>query len=146
MSAEQNSAYTGGSQEKGIIRRYVEESLNSPSLVDQMVAPGAVFHGLPDSDGPEGQKRRIDRLNTACPDGHFSIEDLIAEGDKVVARWTFRGTHRGEYFGIPPTGKQVALTGITIYGITVGKIQEAWTNLDALGLMQQLGVIPSGPS
>jgi predicted ester cyclase len=69
--------------------------------------------------------------------------DLIAEGDKVAGRWTARGTHKGDLFGIPPTGKQGTVTGIDIYHFAGGKIEENWSNWDALGLMQQLGVIPA---
>jgi steroid delta-isomerase-like uncharacterized protein len=71
---------------------------------------------------------------------HFTVEDLIAEGDKVVGRWTFRGTHRGDFMGIPPTGKKVSIMGIAIYRIARGKIAEAWVAWDAMGLMHQLGV------
>jgi predicted ester cyclase len=76
-------------------------------------------------------------------DTHFTIEDVIAEGDKVVTRWTARGTHKGELQGIPPTGKQVVVTGIVINRLVNGKLEEGWSNFDALGMLQQLGVIPS---
>jgi predicted ester cyclase len=76
----------------------------------------------------------------------FTIEDVIAEGDKVVARWTSRGTQRGEFFGIPPTNKQGTATGIDMLRIADGKFVEHWLVFDQFGLLQQLGVIPTGPS
>jgi steroid delta-isomerase-like uncharacterized protein len=73
------------------------------------------------------------------PDVANTIEDLIAEGDKVVARWRSRATHKGEYMGIPPTGREVEVTGITLYRIQAGKIAEVWNVEDKLGLLQQIG-------
>ena len=71
-----------------------------------------------------------------------TVDDLVAEGDKVVVRWTFRGTHPGEFQGVPPTGKQVTIIGISIFRIVGNKVVEDWTIIDLLGLLQQLGVIP----
>ena len=79
---------------------------------------------------------------SAFPDMQLTIEDQIAEGDKVVTRWTARGTHQGELMGIPPTGKQATVTGITVGRVANGKFVESWSNFDALGMMQQLGVVP----
>jgi predicted ester cyclase len=78
----------------------------------------------------------------AFPDLQFTVEDEIAEGDKVTTRYTARGTHRGELMGMAPTGKHVTVTGIFISRVEEGKLAEMWLNWDALGLMQQLGVIP----
>ena len=78
----------------------------------------------------------------AFPDGHATIEDMVAEGDKVAKRWTYRGTHKGELMGIPATGKEITMTAITIYRLSGGKVAECWWNYDTLGMMQQLGVIP----
>ncbi len=78
----------------------------------------------------------------AFPDMQFTIEDVIAEGDEVVVRWTFRGTHQGELMGTPPINNQVTVTGMSIERVSGDKIVETWDNYDALGLMQQLGVIP----
>jgi len=80
---------------------------------------------------------------TAFPDWHGTVDDIIAEGDKVVNRWTGHGTHLVELMGIPATGKPVTLTGITIFRIAGNKIVEEWTQMDQMSLMQQLGVIPS---
>jgi predicted ester cyclase len=82
-------------------------------------------------------------LRAAFPDLHQTIEEQIAEGDKVAYRWTARGTHLGELMGIAPTGNRVMFTGISIAHLAEGKIEEIWENYDALGMMQQLGVIPS---
>jgi steroid delta-isomerase-like uncharacterized protein len=80
---------------------------------------------------------------TAFPDWHGTVDDIIAEGDKVVNRWTGHGTHLVELMGIPATGKPVTLTGITIFRIAGNKIVEEWTQMDQMSLMQQLGVIPA---
>jgi steroid delta-isomerase-like uncharacterized protein len=82
-------------------------------------------------------------FRTGFPDIQVSIEDLVAEGKKVVAHWTWCGTNQGEFQGIPPTGKQVTGSGISIQRIADGKIAEAWVNFDTLGMLQQLGVIPA---
>ena len=82
-------------------------------------------------------------IRSAFSGWHFTVEDVIAEGDKVVLRGTFRGSHTGEFFGIPPTGKQVEISGIHILTIKDGKVTEHWANNDDLKLMQQLGVIPT---
>jgi predicted ester cyclase len=79
---------------------------------------------------------------TAFPDMHYTVEDLIAEGDKVVCRWTVRATHQGEFMGVPATGKVVTWTGISITRFAGGKDVEDWESFDMLGLMQQLGAIP----
>ena len=90
----------------------------------------------------EGYKQFFAMTHSAFPDFHSTLEDMFAEGDKVVQRFTARGTHKGEFMGIPPTGKQVTITGIAIHRITGGKIVEDWVNMDMLGMMVQLGVVP----
>lgn len=79
---------------------------------------------------------------SAYPDTHFTVEDQIAEGDKVVTRWTGRGTHQGELMGVAPTGNEVTVRGIEIDRIVGGRIEETWVNYDTSGMMQQLGVVP----
>jgi predicted ester cyclase len=79
----------------------------------------------------------------AFPDGRTTVEAVIAEGDKVVHRWTFRGTHRGELMGIPLTDNQVTITGTTLDRVSGGKMEEEWNNFDQLGMLQQLGVAPA---
>jgi predicted ester cyclase len=82
-------------------------------------------------------------FRTGFPDIKVTVEDLVAEGEKVVARWTWRGTNQGEFQGMSPTGKQVTGSGISIHRFANGKFAEAWVNFDTLGMLQQLGVIPA---
>jgi steroid delta-isomerase-like uncharacterized protein len=131
---------------KAIVHRSFEEVWNQGKLVvaDEIYDASFVAHGLGVElpPGPEGFKQFVSVYRSAFPDLHFTIEDQFAEGDRVVARWTARGTHKGELMGIPATGKPVVVTGIDIYHIRSGKAVESWINWDALGMMQQLGVIP----
>ena len=137
MSLEEN---------KALVRRGWEEIWNKGDLTiaDKHYTANYVAHmpGPPDLPGPEGHSQFVTMFRTAFPDLHFTVEDQIAEGDKVVNRVTGRGTHQGEFMGIPPTGKQVTMTGITIDRIDGDKLAESWASWDALGMMQQLGVVP----
>jgi steroid delta-isomerase-like uncharacterized protein len=133
---------------KSILRRYFDEAWNKGRLevLNEIIAASYVNHdpfvpGLP--PGPEGLKLIFAGLRAAFSDLHYTIEDLITEGDKVVTRWTMRGTHTGELMGIPPSGTHVTVGGIQIERIVDGKIVEHWRKSDELGLMQQLGVVPS---
>lgn len=135
-------------ENKAIFRRYFEGVLNTGNLtaVDELIASDYVSHyptGYDFGGGPEDVKQIVTMVRTGFPDVRFTVKDLIAEGDKVVGRWTFRGTHTGNFMGIPPTGKQASVMGIAIYRIANGKIAEAWVAWDQMGLMQQLGVVPS---
>jgi predicted ester cyclase len=96
----------------------------------------------PEVRGPVEEKQLMAMYFSAFPDLRFAVEDMVAEGDKVVLRYTIRGTHRGELMGIPLTDKQVTLTATETYRLAGGKIEEQWVNMDALGMMQQLGAIP----
>jgi steroid delta-isomerase-like uncharacterized protein len=108
-----------------------------------MVAPNFVFHNAVQTFyGPEGFRQFATTYHTAFPEAHFTIEDVIAEEDTVVLRWTAHGTHKGDLLGIPPTGKQVTVSGMTITLISNGKSVESWGEFDALGMLQQIGVIP----
>jgi len=130
---------------KALVRRLIEEAWNqgNPDVIDELVSLDYVLHiDAPGPPGREGYKRDVLMHRTAFPDLRFTIEDMVAEGDKVVLRATLRGTHRGEYIGIAPTGKQITLTAISIRRITDGQIAEEWVEMDMLGLMQQLGVAP----
>ena len=129
---------------KAIFRRYFEDVLNAGriDLIDELIAPDYVSHyptGYDFGGGPEDVKQIVTTVRTGFPDVHFRIEDLLAEDDRVVGRWTFRGTHRGDFMGISPSGKNVSVMGIAIYRIVDGQIAEAWVAWDALGLMQQIG-------
>ena len=131
---------------KSILRRYFEEAWNRGQLdvLDDIVAAHYVNHdpavpGLP--PGPDGLKAIMTGFRVAFPDLHFSIEDQIAEGDKVVTRWSMRGTHAGEFMGMPPSGKQIITVGMQIERVVDGQIVEHWRRSDDLGLMQQLGAL-----
>ena len=137
MSTEQN---------KSIVRRWIEEGWNKHNLavIDEVYAPNFVQHEPePQSvNSSEALKQYVGAYLTAFPDLYLSIEDLIAEGDKVVWRFVSNGTHTGPFMGMPATGKKGVITGIVIFRLENSRIVEAWLNIDALGLLQQLGVIP----
>lgn len=95
--------------------------------------------GSQEIHGPEGFKQFVSTFRTAFPDFRVTVEDQIAEGDRVVSRWTAMGTHRGAFRGISPTGNPVKIAGITIFKIEGGRIAQGWAQFDAVGLMQQLG-------
>jgi steroid delta-isomerase-like uncharacterized protein len=117
-------------------------------LIDTLIASDYVGHELPDEVvvGPEGVKRNIATLRRAFPDLRFTIEDQVAEGDRVVTRWTARGTHESPFEGIPATGNQVIVMGIDISRIADGRYVEGWTSFDRLSLLQQLDAIPAQDS
>jgi steroid delta-isomerase-like uncharacterized protein len=136
MSTEEN---------KALVRRYVEDWNKRNLAALEIFAPDYVFHGaFPPGFSPDlaGGKQLRMALWTAFPDMHATVENLIAEGDKVASRWTLRGTHQGDLMGIPPTGKQVSLTMTSIDRFEAGKCVESWGDADALGFLQQLGAIP----
>ena len=128
-----------------IVRRVLEEAVNKGNLavIDQVVAPTYVYREptAGEERGPDGLKQLVTSYRNAFPDLRLTIEDQIDAGDKVVTRWTARGTHKGELFGTAPTGRQVTVTGIIISRIDRGRIVEEWESYDALGMMQQLGVV-----
>lgn len=136
MSTEEN---------KAMVRRIFEEVIvkGNLSAVDEIMASNYVYH-FPGQDvkGPEGFKEFVKMMRTAFPDLSMTIEDQIAEGDKVATRETMRGTHKGDFMGIAATGKQVTWKGMVIVHFQDGKEVEAWGSPDNLGLFQQLGVIP----
>ena len=138
MSTEEN---------KALAQRWIEEAWNKGDLtiVEELIAPNYVLHDptRPGLRGREGIKQSVAMFRTAFPDLRFTIEDQVSEGDKVVIRYTVQGTHQGPLMGIAATGKQGTLTGIDIYRIADGKIEEAWSIWDTLGMLQQMGVIPS---
>ncbi len=107
----------------------------------QYTALDCLLNGEP--YGREGDRMRTTAMVAGFPDGKWILDDAVTEGDKVVARYTFRGTHQGELLGIPPTGKQVTMKGITIYRIVNGQFAEIWESYDKFGLLQQLGVLPA---
>ena len=132
-------------ENKAMVRR-VEELWNTGNLdaVDEIFAIDFVNHDpiSPDVRDLETYKEYITRVRIAFPDFHVTVEDMIAEGDKVAARWIATGIQKGELMGIPPTDKQATWSGMTIYRIVDGEIVEAWWAKDMYSLLMQLGVIP----
>lgn len=127
---------------KALVRRAMEAlDRGDDSVLEEVFAPDFVHRNPADPDmprGPEGMRQMMARWRTAFPDAADTVEQQIAEGDLVATRWTFRGTHRGELFGVAPTGKQVAMGGIFIDRIKNGQIAEHWDEADIAGLMEQL--------
>ena len=138
MSTEVNKANS---------RRFYDQVINkkNKAAIDEFIAPNQVDHAAPPGmpGGLEGAKQTLTMYLTAFPDLHFTVEDIIAEGDKVVTRLTARGTQQGEFMGIPPTGKRATVTAIDISRMVGGKSVEHWLEMDTLGLLQQLGVVPT---
>ena len=130
------------SDNKAKFQLLYDEILNKGNLeaFEQLCAPNFVKHAIPPSPdyGIEGSKQSVLMLRNAFPDIKYTVDDMIEDGDKLVARWSAKGTHKGEFMGIPPTGRQVAFTGIEIIRVKDGKAIEEWEELDRAGLMQQL--------
>ena len=136
MSVEEN---------KAVVRRFVDEVQNKQNLnfVDELFSPDCVDHsGMALGGGIEGIKRFFTMIIAAFPDAHFTIQDQVAEGDRVVTRKTLRATHKGELFGIPATGKRIEMNVIDIMRVVDGKMTDHWAVADQLGMLQQLGVVP----
>ena len=134
-------------QNKAVVRRTFEELWNQGNLqlADELFASTYANHDPSTPDlgrGPEGEKKRATLYRNAFPDLRLTIENLISEGETVVARWSCHGTHKGEFGSIAPTGKQFTISGVTIAHFENGKMVEGWINWDALGMMQQLGLVP----
>ena len=129
-----------------ISRRIMDEVWNQGNMAvaDELIAADVVDNNAPPGfpPGREGFKAQVNMYHTAFPGVRMVVEDQIAEGDKVVTRWSGHGTHQGELMGIPPTGKQVRVTGISIERYAGGKVVETWNNFDQLGMLQQMGVVP----
>lgn len=135
------------SANKEIIRRVVDGVWNDRNfaIVDELVAQEYVGHDPTQPEpiqGREGFKQFASMYQSAFHDAAVTIDDQIAEGDRVVTRWTGRGTHTGELMGISPTGKEVTVSGITVSRLADGKIAEEWELMDALGMLVQLGAVP----
>ena len=138
MSTDENRARS---------RRFFEEVWGKGNLqvIDELTSPEFVDHnpvpGFP--PGREGLKQFIGAYRAAFPDMKVTVGDVIAEGDKVVIRWSADGANKGSFMGMPATGKTVHITGITIERKVDGMTVEGWNNFDQLGMLQQLGVIPT---
>ena len=130
---------------KALARREMEAFRTGDlSIIDEIIAPGYVGHDLANPEeirGPEGVKAQIQGYRTAFPDLELTIESQHAEGDTVVTRWSGRGTHRGDLWGIAPTGRECVVAGCSVVRCADGQFHEDWTYWDALGLMQQIGAV-----
>ena len=138
MSVEEN---------KAIVRRWVEAwNQQDVAIVDELIPPEYVRHGndAPEIHGQEAERQLLQMYLRAFPDLHFTVEDLIAEGDRVVVRYTVRGTQRGDLPGVPASNRAGEIAVMEEYRLANGKIVEQWVVADMLGLMQQLGAIPTG--
>lgn len=132
---------------KDLSRRFTALFNNDDlTRIEEVLSPGFVLHGGSAGEivGLEQMRAFIGAYRTAFPDARSTVEDQIAEGDKVVTRWFARGTHAGGFYGLMPTGKPFAISGITIERVAGGKLAEVWVNRDDLGLLRQLGAVP-GP-
>lgn len=139
MSIEHNTS---------LVQRFFGEVFNrlDRTTAGQILTPDYVAHhpNFGEIHGPDGTIGMAAGMRAAFPDLSYAIEDVVATEEKVAVRWTARGTHAGEFQGIPPTQRAVSITGIDIFRVADGKLAETWINSDILGLMQQLGIIP-GP-
>lgn len=140
MSANENKAR---------VRSLYEQVFNQKNLaaVDDYFAPTVIDHSLPPGvpGGIEGVRQTIGMFLGAFPDLRLTVEDSIAEGDRVVSRWMLRGTHQGASLGMPPTGKHVTMPGISIVRMEDGKSTEQWVIFDQMVMLQQLGLAPAPP-
>ena len=118
----------------------------SESLAQELISPDAIFHvpGRPEPmHGPAGYLAIIGMMRAGFPDIQWTLEEMVAEGDKVAARFTMRGTHRGTFFGVPPTGRMIAVQAMNIYRLSGGQFVEEHGQPDMLGLLQQIGAVPA---
>ena len=139
MSAENN---------KALVRRFYDDAWNkhNPAVVDEIYAADWVDTSPPIPGIPQtrdGLKQFMGEYLRAYPDARITIEDQLVEGDRVVTRWTGRGTQTGQFMEMPPSGKRVAVQGVQIDRLSGGKIVESWTLFDQLGMLQQLGAVPA---
>lgn len=133
---------------KAIVRRYFDEVLSAGNfeLIDTLISANYVSHypaGYELGGGPEDVRQIVTSVRRAFPHVRFTVDDLIAEGEKVVCRWTFHGVQEGDFMGIPASGRKATVMGIAVYRIVNEQIAEAWFTWDALGLMRQLDVSSS---
>jgi steroid delta-isomerase-like uncharacterized protein len=130
---------------KTTIRRVFEEVVNNGNfgVADELVGPAYVNHGVPvPAQGPEALRMAIGMFRAAFPDIKVTLENVVAEGERVATHGYFTGTHQGDFNGIPPTGKAIKVAYIDLWRLENGKAAENWVQMDMVGLMQQLGVMP----
>ena len=133
-------------QNKKIVQQLFNDAINARNLsvADEVIAPGFVNHGMQSpTNGPEGFIQVIQQFTNSFPDMKVQLEEVIAEGETVATRGSWKGTHKGNFMGIPATDKQVHVSYIDIWKVRDGKCVENWVQMDMVGLMQQLGAIPS---
>jgi steroid delta-isomerase-like uncharacterized protein len=138
MSAQENKIVSWRLQEEV----FGQDKL---ALVDELLAPDYVSHAPGDpelSRGPEDIKEIVRAYHAAFPDLTFTVEKQVAEGDLVVTRWIARGTHQGEFMGVPPSGRRIEVSGMSMDRISGSRIVENWNNWEALEMMEQIGAIP----
>jgi len=141
MSLEEN---------KSLVRRYFEDAPYNPDVCNEIFASSFLFHTIQHANGtsqvqessPEREKEAYEWLKTAWGSWGMTVDEMMAEGDRVMVRWTHRGTQQSEIRGLPPTYKQVTYSGINIFRVAEGKIAEVWDIYDRLWLWQQLDVLP----
>jgi steroid delta-isomerase-like uncharacterized protein len=129
---------------KALVRRFIEQVFERGDMaaVDELVAEDFVPHTYPGTTDREGLKRAMERVSTGITDAKFTIEDVIAEGDRVAVRLTSGATQDGEFMGMPPSGKRYEIEEIHIFRLRDGRITEHWHQFDQLGMMRQLGAMP----
>lgn len=127
------------------VRQLYEQALNQQrtELLPALLSDNVQFHTFTEDRGIEAYKALVDRLRVSFPDLHFTLNDLIASGDRVVVRWTMDATHNGPLGNVPATGKRIQQKAIVIYRFEDGKIAEGWAQMDRLGVLQQLGAAPA---
>jgi len=148
MKTEKKATPGQTERNKELLRQAIQQIWNGGNFeaMEEFVSRDFVIRSyVPEEEirGAENAKQFYKQLHQAFPDIHFTIIDQVAEGDKVVTHWTASGTHGGEFRGIPPTGKRFRINAIDIDRIVEGKVVECWSNMDELGLLRQLGVIPA---
>lgn len=130
---------------KNTVRRFFEEGPSKGDLraADELLAPDFALHTpLPSAPGIQGMNDVISACRAAFEHLNVTVEDMVAENDRVAARFTARGIHKGAFMGLPPTGKSITMTGIEVFRMENGRIAELWGEANLLGLMQQLGILP----
>lgn len=128
---------------KTIAQRFMDALWNEENyaVVDKLLATDYDGHSSTVINGSDGAKQFVPMLRRAIPDFKFTVLDQIAEGDKVATRWKMQGTHEGKFQGLPPSGRKIEITGITIFRVANSKLIDGWTSEDLLGLYQQLGAL-----
>lgn len=133
-----------------LFQRYFDEVANGGNLelADEIFASDYLHHDPANPDprpmvGPQAVKDHLTSLKGAFPDLVFEVEDMVADDEQIIVRWTARGTNTGDYFGMPATGKPIEITGMNTWRTRDGQAIEGWVNRDDIGLLQQLGVIPT---